>query len=131
IVAADTRALQQALEDARLGDEIVLNAGTTYTGPFTLRKKSGSGWITIRSSKLSSLPAEGNRVGPANASAMPKLITSGKNEPVFRVETSAGYYRLSGLQVTAPTSVSSINALIYLHVDRPASVADLAHNIVV
>lgn len=131
IVAADSRALQQAIDDARPGDEIVLNAGTTYTGPFTLRKKSGSGWITIRSSKLGSLPAEGNRVGPANAGSMPKLITAGANAPVIRVEKGAGYYRLSGLEITAPTSVSGINALIYLHVDRPASVADLAHNIVI
>lgn len=131
IIAADSRALQQAIDDARLGDEIVLNAGTTYTGPFTLRKKSGSGWITIRSSKLSSLPGEGNRVGPSNASLMPKLVTAGSNAPVFRVEKGAGYYRLSGLEVTAPSSVSGINALIYLHVNSPASVADLAHNIVI
>src|SRR5690606_31500166 len=96
-----------------------------------LRKKSGSGWITIRSSKLSSLPAEGVRVGPANAGAMPKLVTLGKNAPVFDVDKGAGYYRLSGLEITAPTSTSGVNALIYLHVSSPASVADLAHHIVI
>ena len=36
--------LQAALNSAQLGTTIVLQAGATYTGPFTLPAKTGSGW---------------------------------------------------------------------------------------
>ena len=43
--------LQEALELAQLGDVIVLEAGATFIGPFTLpNKNGGTGWITIRTS---------------------------------------------------------------------------------
>src|SRR5437588_12979175 len=64
---------QAALNNANPGDTIQLAAGASYTGPFTLRNKSGAGWIYIVSSALSTLPAPGTRVSPAQASAMPKL----------------------------------------------------------
>src|ERR1043166_10135047 len=54
--------LQAALNTAQLGDVIVLQAGAAYNGPFTLPNKSGSGWITVRSSPDSSLPAPRTRV---------------------------------------------------------------------
>ena len=38
--------LQTALDNAKLGDTIVLQAGATFKGPFKLpNKTSGSGWI--------------------------------------------------------------------------------------
>src|SRR5262245_46390533 len=40
--------LQSALNSARLGDLITLAAGATYTGPFLLPKKEGTGWLVIR-----------------------------------------------------------------------------------
>src|SRR2546422_9331125 len=58
--------LQGALNSAQPGDVIVLQAGAAYSGPFTLPNKSGSGWITVRSSADSSLPAPGTRVAPAD-----------------------------------------------------------------
>src|SRR5206468_12050000 len=45
---------QGALNSAQPGDAIVLQAGATYTGNFTLPVKSGSGWIYVQSSALSS-----------------------------------------------------------------------------
>src|ERR1700756_4634332 len=49
--------LQAALNTAKLGDTIVLQAGATFRGPFKLpNKTSGSGWIYVVSSHLSSLP---------------------------------------------------------------------------
>src|SRR5579871_1833326 len=56
--------LQKALNEARPGDAIVLQAGAVYTGPFDLPvKKDGQGWITIESSDLRQLPQSGTRVG--------------------------------------------------------------------
>src|SRR5215813_7340654 len=48
---------QAAINQAKPGDVITLQAGATYTGNFTLPKKAGSGCIVIRSSAPdSSLP---------------------------------------------------------------------------
>ena len=57
--------LQAALNKAQPGDEIVLQAGSTYTGNFILPVREGSGkWITIRTSNMAGLPKEGMRVSP-------------------------------------------------------------------
>src|SRR3954452_19293230 len=58
----------------QLGDTILLTAGNTFTGSFTLRNiNTGSGWITIQSSALASLPGPDVRVAPSNAINMPKI----------------------------------------------------------
>ena len=68
--------LQSAINSAQLGDTIVLQAGATWTGNFTLpNKTSGSGWIYIRTSAYSSLPAPGTRVFPSDAGNMAKIVT--------------------------------------------------------
>ena len=43
---------QGALNAAQPGSVITLQAGATYTGPFTLPNKAGAGWIYIESSAL-------------------------------------------------------------------------------
>src|SRR5687768_10670726 len=68
--------LQQALNEAMLGDTITLQAGAVYTGNFILpNKTSGTGWITIQSSLVDALPPAGERVTPAHASSMAKLMS--------------------------------------------------------
>ena len=57
--------LQRALNTAQPGDTIVLQAGVTFTGPFTIPTRNGDAYITIQSSRLSELPPAGQRVGPA------------------------------------------------------------------
>src|SRR5438045_1696859 len=70
----DGPAFASALTNAQLGDTIILNAGSTYTGNFVMKNKTtGSGWITIQSSNLAALP-EGVRVSPTDAAKMPKLV---------------------------------------------------------
>ena len=88
--------LQKALNQAKPGDAIVLQAGAVYTGPFTLPVKEGQGWITIESSDLKQLP-QGTRVSPDDAAHMPKLQAS--YESVVRTAPGAGRYRLVGLEV--------------------------------
>jgi hypothetical protein len=53
--------LQKAINAAQAGDEIILQAGATFIGPFTLPNKPGgsSAYITIRSSApAASLPPQ-------------------------------------------------------------------------
>jgi uncharacterized protein (TIGR03437 family) len=100
--------LQSALNAAQPGDTIVLAAAATYVGPFTLPNKSGSSYITIQSSSLSSLP-DGQRVSPANGSLMPKIVSKGSGSPALNTSPGAHHYRLLGLEF-APTDA---NAFIY------------------
>src|SRR5213593_3511991 len=57
--------LQAALDEAQPGDVITLEAGATFRGPFTLRRKPGQEWVTIRTSASDdTLPPPGARVAP-------------------------------------------------------------------
>src|SRR5438132_12816498 len=70
---------QAALNAATFGDVITLAAGATFTGPFILPAKSGSGWVTVRSNAAdSALPALGTRITPASAPPMPKLVVGAR-----------------------------------------------------
>jgi len=58
--------LQKALDGARPGDIIALEAGATFGGPFTLPAKTGSEWIVIRTSAADTAhPPPGTRVDPS------------------------------------------------------------------
>jgi hypothetical protein len=88
--------LQAALNTAQLGSVIVLQAGATYSGNFTLPSKAGSGWIYIQSSALASLPPPGTRVTPAQASLMPKIV----GNPALTAASGAHHYRFVGIDIT-------------------------------
>ena len=115
---ADGPGLASALSSAQLGDTIILNAGSTYTGNFTLKNKTtGSGWITIQSSNLASLPI-GKRVTPADAANMPKIVSAGSNVPAIRAEYGAAigahHFKLLGCEVIGPANNSDLVNLIEL-----------------
>ena len=93
--------LQNAINKAQRGDEIVLPAGATYVGNFALPNKGGNasnGWITIRSDKLNQLPA-GNRVTPAKTSLMPKIQSPNQTAALYTVGAATGWY-VAGVEVT-------------------------------
>jgi hypothetical protein len=103
--------LQNALNSAQRGDEIVLTAGATYTGNFVLPAKSGTaanGWIVLRSDKSGQLPAIGTRVTPSQAGLMAKIQTA-NTAPAIRTAASASGWRLVGLEVTISGSVTAQN----------------------
>ncbi|MHC4400937.1 MAG: right-handed parallel beta-helix repeat-containing protein [Planctomycetota bacterium] len=104
--------LQQALDDARPGDTIVLEAGATYTGTFTLPRKDGEGWIVVKSSAESLLPSPAARVTPAHAKHMPKLVTHRNVQPALRAEPGAHHYRLIGIELTTAPSVKQVSAIV-------------------
>ena len=89
--------LRAALDRARPGDVITLEAGATFRGPFTLPNKPGSGWIYVQSSALASLPAPGTRVTPAQASLMPKIV--GGSGSAIQTASGAHHYRFIGIEV--------------------------------
>src|SRR2546428_4072573 len=89
--------LQAALESARPGDVVALEPGATYQGPIVLPRKSGAGWIVIRTGSDTDIPQAGTRVDPGHARAMAKLVaTSGA---VVKTAPGAHHYRLVGLEI--------------------------------
>ncbi|MDQ3820438.1 MAG: hypothetical protein M3362_22540 [Acidobacteriota bacterium] len=100
--------LQAAIDRARAGDTIILEAGANFNGPLTLPAKPGNAYITIQSSALSALPSEQERVSPQNAAAMPKIVSPGKGQPAIKTEPGAHHYRLVGIEFkpTGPSAVA-------------------------
>lgn len=108
--------LQAAIDSAKLGDTICLQAGATFVGPFYLPKKNtGSGWITIRTANLgSNFVIPGTRVSPSDAPKMAKLVSPGGNAAVIQTKTAANNYRLIGLEITKQNTESFVTELIIL-----------------
>ena len=117
---------QTALNIAQMGDVIVLEAGATFRGPFTLPAKSGSGWITIETSTPSRLPARGTRVTPANASGMPKVITE-SSLPALRADAGAHHYRIRGIEFTAVATTTNYGIINF---DGPP-LAGVPHHLII
>ena len=103
--------LQAAIDAARPGDTILLQAGATFNGPFRLRVKNGTTPITIRSSSADSvLPAAGQRITPAAAPLLAR-IRSTTAGPAMRTDPGATYWTLQFLEFLPTSSTSSANLL--------------------
>src|SRR2546429_1222426 len=117
--------LQSALNSAQPGDAIVLQAGASYTGNFTLPVTSGSGWIYIQSSALSSLPAAGTRVGPGQASLMPKIV-SPNTAPAISTAAGAHHFRFVGVEITTTWASTSATNYGLVALEAPGGNTSLA-----
>ena len=101
--------LQAAIDAARPGDTIVLQAGAVFTGNYVLPAKGGTAYITIRSSTAdASLPGAGTRITPAYAGALAK-VRSTQNGAAFKTSGAASYWRLLFLEILPSISTSSAN----------------------
>jgi hypothetical protein len=89
--------LQAAINRAKPGDTIILQAGAIYTGPFTLPVKSGSEYITIQSSRVNELP-EGARVSPSQSELFAKLQSAEKSAAVVKTQPGAHHYKFVGIE---------------------------------
>jgi hypothetical protein len=101
--------LQAALDAAKPGDTILLQAGAVFTGSYKLPAKGGVAYITIRSSAAdASLPPSGTRITPESAPLLAK-IRSTNGGAAFRTASDASYWRLLFLEIYPSTATSSAN----------------------
>ena len=90
--------LQGKINSAKAGDTLVLEAGATWIGNFSLPARSDSGWIAIRGSQEAKLPKAGQRVSPADASSMPKILSPNSTNAIGAADGTQGW-RLVGLEI--------------------------------
>ncbi|MGH9841331.1 MAG: hypothetical protein ACREEM_21465 [Blastocatellia bacterium] len=129
IIVSATGSFQAALNQAQPNDVIILQAGATYAGNFILPKKTGTGWIVIRSSAPdSSLPPQGTRITPASASNFPKVITPNR-DPVLTTNSGAHHYRFIGIEFGVAPGNDITNLLIFG--DNEPTLADVPNNLII
>ena len=121
--------LQGALERARPGDTILLEAGATFKGSFVLPAKSGEQFITIRSSALDEkLLAPGQRIEPQkHAQMLPKIVSDVRGSPALSAATGAHHYRFVAVEF-GPTIEGMYN-IIQIGTGEEKSLKDLPHHI--
>lgn len=123
---------QQALNSAKCGDTIQLQAGATYTGQFHLPAKScdDNHWIIVRtSSPDSSLPAEHARMlpcyagvnslpgrpafqCPSNGNVMAKIQFAASSSGPIIYDNGANHFRFIGLEITRTPNTGVVYNLI-------------------
>jgi len=121
--------VQAAIDRARPGDVVMLQAGVTFTGNFRLPDKSGSGWVIIRSSAADAdLPPPGTRVTPDRSAFMPKLI-SPNSDPVVGMKGAAHHYRFIGVEFGVAPGTDIYNIVSFD--GGQASLAETPHDLII
>jgi hypothetical protein len=122
--------LQAALNEARPGDTLVLEAGATFIGTFTLPAKAGDGVITVQTAAVESLPGQGTRVGPGDAVLMPKIVAPGGGRPALETADDAHHYRFVGIEFKPRDAQSFTYNLINLRSEGAHSASQLPHHLI-
>jgi len=133
--------LQAALDNARCGDTIELQAGAVFTGRFTLSARScdSAHWIVIRTSASNALlPPEGQRVTPCYAgvaslpgrpqytcinpqNVMSRVENNTTTDGPFFLRNGANHYRFIGLEITRTAGTHDAPTLMAV---EPNGIAD-------
>jgi hypothetical protein len=126
--------LQAAIKAAQFGDTIILPAGATYLGPLTLPDKgAGAGndadYITIRTSDLSGIAKDGNRTNPAQAHAMPKIVSPSKQSAIS-TQPQAHHYKFIGIEFSPARDADYVYNLIDLGASDYKSLSQFPHHII-
>ncbi len=120
---------QKALNQAKSGDTILLQAGATFKGSFELPNKAGNEFITIRTSANDSqLPSANKRIEPKKyASILPKLESNIKGKPVITTEKGAHHFRFIGIEFM-PT-IEGFYDIVQIGKGDETKIEDLPHHI--
>jgi hypothetical protein len=132
-LVGQTDNLQNAIDEAKCGETLRLQAGATFSGKFNFPKKpcDDAHWIIIRTSASDvALPAEGTRMTPCYAgvaslpgrpdfhcsspkNVMAKIVfdAQGDSGPIV-FASGANHYRLIGLEITRAMPESHVRNLI-------------------
>jgi hypothetical protein len=120
--------LQSALNAAQPGDTILLQAGASFTGNFTLPAKSGTSYITVRSSASDAqLPAVGVRMSTAYAPLLPKIRAAGTLYAI-RTAAAAHHWRFQFVEIIGNSSGNT--DIVKVGTGSETSNASLPHHIV-
>ncbi|MDQ6652921.1 MAG: hypothetical protein M3Y84_09265 [Acidobacteriota bacterium] len=126
--------LQAAVKSATFGDTIILQAGATYRGPLILLDKgtssgSDADYITIRTSDLSGIAREGNRITPAHAAAMAKIVSPSKQSAIG-TQPQAQHYKFIGIEFAPAADADYVYNIIDLGASDYTSASQFPHHIV-
>jgi hypothetical protein len=121
---------QAALNNAQPGDQILLAAGATFTGSFTLPVKTGTGWIIIRSSTAdANLPAEGERMKPSYAAVLPKIVSPNSGAAI-QTAPGAHHYRFIGVEITTTSNLNYGLVLLGDGSQAQNTMAEVPHDLI-
>ena len=103
----------QAMLNSRLpGDYVCLAAGATFVGNYILPPTKGSGWITVGAAPDNpSLPPAGQRMDPARAGGLPKIVTPNADPALATADFSAQWY-LVGIEFGISPGVFVYNLIL-------------------
>jgi hypothetical protein len=121
--------LQAALDRAVPGDQVVLDAGATFTGNFVLPEKAGSGLIVVRTSDIGTLPA-GVRAGPGDAPHMARIVSPSFDGAVDAAP-GAHEWRLIGIEIAVAPGVSENTGVVRLGSGSETARSQLPREIVI
>jgi hypothetical protein len=117
--------LQAALDAAQPGDTILLEAGATFVGNFTLPVRSGSSYITLRSSTADQyLPPPGMRMSPAHAPLLARIV-SPNTAPALKTRPGAHHWRLLFLDL-GPNAIDGASEILQIGSGSPATQSSLS-----
>ncbi|MDQ6785599.1 MAG: hypothetical protein M3033_02100, partial [Acidobacteriota bacterium] len=120
--------VQAALNRAKAGDTIFLQAGAAFKGNFDLPMKAGNEFITVRTSANDAqLPPADTRIDPTKYAAVLPKISSPNNEPAITAVSGAHHFRFIGVEFGA--NKEGVGNIIQLGTTEEKKIEDLPHHI--